>query len=67
MWFSLELASAVAGSVSESRDVVSDLSNTEKQSFLRWGQLTSGDIPLVHTHTHRHTDEHNIRIVIASI
>ena len=43
-------ASAVAGRVSEPQDVVSDFSFAEKQSFLRWGWLASGDLPLVHAH-----------------
>ena len=50
------------------REPVSDqFSVEEKQSFLCWGQLASGDLPLshthgrthTHTHTHTHTQKHN--------
>ena len=41
--------SAVAGHVSEPRDVVSDFSFGKKQSCLRPGQFASGDLPLSQT------------------
>ena len=42
-------SSAVAGHVSEPRDVVSDLNFAEKQNFLHWGWMASGDQPLSQT------------------
>ena len=42
-------ASAVAGRVSEPRDVVPDFSFAEKQSVLHRDQLASGDLPSVRT------------------
>ena len=39
----------IAGHVSEPQDIVSDVSFAEKQSFLRRGQLASGDLPAVRT------------------
>ena len=48
-------ASAIAGRISEPRDVVSDFRFAKKRSFLRLGRLTSGDFPLVHTHTDKRT------------
>ena len=47
--FGLVWSSAVAGRVSELRDVVSGF------KFLRRGRLASGDLPLVQTHTHTRT------------
>ena len=50
----------IAGGVSEQRDIVSKFSLAEKQSFLCWGQLASGHLPLVHTHGQ--TDNCNFRL-----